>query len=219
MPRRYGRATRSSLNHGARQRIGISFGGKMLRFPTIPLAIVVSFTAGCMNPLNQATSDRYAQSCAEAERNGQRIVAEQACYRALVNVDWGHLGEHEKSKKMYNLARIKRQLEKYDEAEQLLRGSMELEEKQTPASKERIGRRLAEMAMVYGEQQRYLEGLPYVERLIPLADIYQGNEKRTVALIFYVYSQELPKDAPGNESGRLATKAVEMGFDPKMYQQ
>ena len=182
---------------------------------TAAIVSVLALASGCANPLNQVTSDRYSQTCAEAERNGKLTVAEEACYRALVNVDWGNLGDIQKSQKMYNLARIKRHLRKFDEAEKLYKESIAIEEKLTPVSSERIGR--PELAIVYGEQKRFSEGLPYVERLFPLADIYQGDEKRAVAAIFYVYSQELPKQAAGDVTSKLASKAVEMGFDPKTY--
>lgn len=171
----------------------------------------------CANPLNQATSDRYSQSCVESERNNQLDIAEDACYRALVNVGWGNLGEVQKSQKMYNLARIKRRIGKFDEAERLFKESLAIEEKQTPVSQERIGRRSAELAIIYGEQKRFEEGLPFVERLVPLADSYQGDEKRAVATIFYIYSQELPQLTSNDVTSKLATKAVEMGYDPKSY--
>lgn len=185
---------------------------------TFRKAIVISsavLVTACANPLNQVTSDRYSQTCHEAERNRQLEVAEQACYRALVNVDWGNLGEVQKSQKMYDLARIKRYLKKFDEAEKLFKDALTLEEKQTPPSNEKIGRRLAELTIVYGEQERFQEGLPYVERLLPFADLYQGSEKKTVATIFFVYSQEITKQ--GELTNRLSQKAVEMGFDPTTY--
>jgi len=173
------------------------------------------FVTGCANPLNQATSDRYSQTCAEAEQNSQLEVAEQACYRALVNVDWGNLGEAQKSQKMYDLARIKLYLKKSEEAEKLFKDALAIEEKLTPPSNQRIGRRLAELAIIYGGRKRFEEGVPYVERLLPLADLYQGNEKKTVATIFYVYSQEITNQ--GELTNRLSKKAVEMGLDPKTY--
>ena len=48
--------------------------------------------AGCANPLNRVTYDRYWEQGGAAERSGQLAVAEQAYYRALVNVDIGNLG-------------------------------------------------------------------------------------------------------------------------------
>jgi len=49
--------------------------------------------SGCANPFNQATSIRYLEQCYEADKNGHLDIAEQACYRALVQVDWGNLGD------------------------------------------------------------------------------------------------------------------------------
>jgi len=173
------------------------------------------FVSACANPLNQATSDRYSQACVEAEQSRQLEVAEQACYRALVNVDWGNLDEAQKSQKMYDLARIKRHLKKSDEAEKLFKDALAIEEKLTPPSNQRIGRRLAELAIIYGERKRFEEGVTYVERLLPLADLYQGSEKKTVAAVFYVYSQKITNQ--GELTNQLSKKAVEMGFDPKTY--
>lgn len=64
----------------------------MAALAQISLIAFVLMVSGCANPLNQVTSDRYAEQCSEAERAGQLAVAEEACYRALVNVDWGNLG-------------------------------------------------------------------------------------------------------------------------------
>jgi tetratricopeptide (TPR) repeat protein len=180
----------------------------------ISITLTFFFTA-CANPLNQVTSDRYADTCAQAEQNGRLDVAEEACRRALINVDIGNLGEIQKSQKLYNLARIKRQLKKFEEAEAFLKTSLEIEEKQNPPTTERVGRRLAEISMVYGEQLRFEEGLPYVEKLLPLADSYTGNERQTVAVIFGVYSEELKKSKQTDAARRLAKKAADMGFDPK----
>jgi tetratricopeptide (TPR) repeat protein len=184
--------------------------------------IIISFVAvlsACANPLNQATSDRYSESCALAEQDGRLTVAEEACYRAAVNVDWGNLGDIERSQKLYNLARIKRQLRKFDEAEKLYKDSLAIEEKLPQLSNEKIGRRLVELAITYSQEKKYGEGVPYVERLFLLADTYQGNEKKTVAAIFYVYSQELPSISTAEVRNKLERKSVAMGFDPKTYRQ
>jgi tetratricopeptide (TPR) repeat protein len=194
----------------------VSRGGEMkikLRWASSILSMFL--IAACANPLNQVTADRYGDTCAQAEQNGRLDVAEEACRRALINVDVGNLNEIQKSQKLYNLGRIKRQLRKFEEAENLLKMALEIEEKQNPVSADRIGRRLAEISMVYGEQLRFEEGLPYVEKLLPLADSYTGNERQTVAVIFGVYSEELKKSKRADSANKLAKKAADMGFDPK----
>src|SRR5690242_3491155 len=97
---------------------------------------------GCANPLNRATSDRYSDMCSSAERGGDLTTAEQACYRALVNVDMGNLGPELKSQRLYNLGRIKRRVAKYEEAEDLFKQSLVIEEKLSPPTDPKIGRRL-----------------------------------------------------------------------------
>jgi len=178
------------------------------------IAFVACCLFGCANPLNQATSDRYGEGCAEAERHNQLAVAEQACYRALVNVDRGHLGDFQKSQRLYNLARIKRKLNKFEEAEKLYKDSLAIEEKLPKQSNENIGRRFAELAILYEQCGRIADGFPYVHRLYPLAEIYHGSEKKTVAAVFYVYSLDLKKQQKTGEAEKLASKAFAMGFDP-----
>jgi hypothetical protein len=108
------------------------------------LLIATCTLAACANPLNQATSDRYSADCASAEKHGNLSVAEEACYRAAVNVDWGKLGPEQKSEKLYNLARIKRQTGRLNEAEALLKESLEIEESLSePTSQGGIGVRFA----------------------------------------------------------------------------
>lgn len=173
------------------------------------------FLFGCANPLNQATSIRYGDQCVKAERVGRLDIAEQACYRALVNVDIGNLGYEQKSIRMYDHGRIKRQLGKYDEAEYLFKESLAIEDKQDKPSHEKIGRRLAELAAVYGQKKEFQAGLPYVERLYSLPLSYEGHEKLSVAIAFWVYSQELQKQQPSDLGKKLESKALELGFDPK----
>jgi hypothetical protein len=87
---------------------------------TFAYSLALVLVAGCANPLNRATSDDYAQTCAIAESNGKLGVTE-ACYRAAVNVDWGNLGPELKSES-YKLARIKRRVGKLEEAEKPAQG-------------------------------------------------------------------------------------------------
>jgi hypothetical protein len=111
---------------------------------------------------------------------------------------------------MYNLGRIKRQLGKVVEAAELFQGSLALEEKQPRPSQERIGRRVASLALLFLDLKQVPEGLPYAERLLPLADFYQGSEKQTVATLFHLYAQELQKNGQSEVAARFVKKAEEL---------
>jgi hypothetical protein len=185
---------------------------------TMTILCLTAVIGGCANPLNQVTSNRYGDQCADAERSGWLDLAEQACYRALVNVNIGNLGDEQRSIRMYDLGRIKRQLHKLDEAERLFKDSLAIEDKKATPSYEKIGRRLAELAAVYGGKQQCQTGLPYIERLYSLPYAYEGREKDYVAILFWAYSQELQKQQPSDLSKKLASRALEMGFDPKKFE-
>lgn len=145
--------------------------------------------AGCANPLNRVTSDNYARDCSTAESRGQLKVAEEACYRALVNVDWGNLGQELKSQRQYNLARIKRQLAKFAEAEQLLKESLLIEDKLAPVSDQRIGRRLVELSVNLAGQNKWDEGTQYLQRVLPLAGQFSGFERTYIVEVLSQYAQ------------------------------
>ena len=147
--------------------------------------------AGCANPLNQATSDRYADQCASAESGGRLAEAEQACYRAAVNVEWGNLGPELKSQRLYNFGRIKRKVGKYSEAEGILKESLAVEETLTGPSSLKIGRRLIEISAALAEQKRWEEGTPYLKRVIPIGSGFSGSERSFIRLVYIEYSKAL----------------------------
>jgi len=150
----------------------------------------------CANPVNQATSDNYAETCATAERNRRLDVAEQACYRALVNVDLGNLGPDLKSQRLYNLGRIKRQLSKFGEAEDLFRQSLAIEEKLSSSSDPKIGRRLIELSVSLAGQSKWAEGAQYLERAAPISTQYAGAERSFAAVAFSEYAKQFRTTEP-----------------------
>ncbi|MBI3221631.1 MAG: tetratricopeptide repeat protein [Nitrosomonadales bacterium] len=162
---------------------------------------------GCYNPINQVTADRYADTCSEAEASGRMGVAEEACKRALINARIGHLGAEEESKSLYNFARIKQQLGKVEEAEELLKESLKLEEAISPPNQARIGRRLTNLSIVVGAQHRFKDAWPYLERLMPLAMQYEGRERQVVKTVFERYAEEYLKMGMQPESTQLQEKA------------
>lgn len=153
------------------------------------LAVFMVGIYGCANPLNRATSDRYFEQCAAAERAGDLRNAEQLCYRSLVNVDLGNLGPELKSQRLYNLARIKRRLSKFNEAEDLLRESLKLEEGISGPASLPVGRRLAELSTNLAGLNRWDEGVPLLERILPIAESYIGGERSFLVTLLRQYAE------------------------------
>ena len=175
----------------------------------MPLALLgIALLSACANPLNQVTSDNYAETCSTAKANGRLEVAEQACYRALVNVDWGNLGPELKSQRLYNLGRIKRQLSKFSEAEQLFKESLSIEEKHSELSGIKVGRRLVELSVSLAGQDKWPEGVQFVERLLPIADQFSGQERTYTAKVLTEYSKQLRSKNDISTAERFEAKAL-----------
>jgi len=167
-----------------------------MRYLLSMLLSAILLLSSCANPVNQVTSDNYAETCATAERNRRLDVAEQACYRALVNVDLGNLGPELKSQRLYNLGRIKRQLSKFGEAEDLFKQSLAIEEKLSSSNDPRIGRRLIELSVSLAGQSKWAEGAQYLERAGPISTEYAGAERSFAALAFAEYAKQLRATEP-----------------------
>lgn len=168
------------------------------------------FIAGCANPLNRATSDRYAKTCNEAMNKGQLEVAEEACYRALVNVDWGNLGPELKSQRLYNLALIKRGLAKFKEAEDLLNQSLAIEEKLSPPSSLRIGRRQVELSVNLAAQGKWADGSQLLDRVLPIAEQFEGQDRTWASEVLRRYAEQLRKTNQPELGSRFEMKASEL---------
>jgi tetratricopeptide (TPR) repeat protein len=164
--------------------------------------------AGCANPVNRVTSDNYTETCTVAEQNGRLQAAEETCYRALVNVDWGNLGPELKSQRLYNLGRIKRQLAKFSEAEQLFKESLAIEAKLSTPSDQKIGRRLVELSVSLAGQDKWAEGAQYLERMLPIASQFTGQERVYTAEVLNQYSKRLSTSNQAALADRFAASAA-----------
>ena len=143
-----------------------------------------------------------------AERNNRLDVAEQACYRALVNVDIGNLGPELKSNRLYNLGRIKRQLAKFSEAEDLFRQSLSIQETLSSPTDPKLARRLFELANVLAAQDKWSEGSPFLERAIPVSDQLVGGERLAAVQILVWYGTYFRKANQPQIAERFESKAA-----------
>ncbi|MGQ0698527.1 MAG: tetratricopeptide repeat protein [Panacagrimonas sp.] len=171
------------------------------------IAVVVAALAGCANPLNRVTSDRYSDDCASAEASNDLPSAEILCGHALANVDMGKLGPDVRAQKQYNLGRIKRRLSKFAEAEQIQRDSLSIQETLSGPTSPEVGRRLAELSIDLAGQNKWREGIPVVDRLLTLADLFSGVERATVKEILSMYATQAASMGLSEASNRFKAKA------------
>lgn len=177
----------------------------------ITLGFTLVLLAGCLgNPINKVTSDNYTKTCSVAEKRGDLEVAEEACYRALVNTNWGNLGEELKSEKLYNLALIKRRLGKFSEAESLLKESLRIEESISSVINIKTGRRLVELSVNLAAQNKWEEGSVLLEKVMPISSQYSGREKDFIILVLNKYGQQFNKMGDTEKADMYISKANEI---------
>jgi hypothetical protein len=157
--------------------------------------------------LNRVTSDRYADECSSAEQHSQLALAEEACYRAVKNVDWGDLGPELKSQRLYNLARIKRQVAKFTEAESILKESIAIEETVSGKDSLKVARRLVELSVDLAAQNKWNEGAEYLTRVIPLGRGFTGQERSFTKMSYLDYGKKLKALGQVEDASRLEMAA------------
>lgn len=172
----------------------------------IPLCLLFS----CANPINKVTFDNYRADCSVAESSGNLKVAEEACKRALINTDWGNLDSELKSESLYNLGRIKRQLSKFSEAEQLFKESLSIEEQSKTPNQLKIGRRLVELSVSLAGQNKWQEGAQYLVRVLPQANDFVGKEKIYTIEVLNGFSEQLRKMNQEEVANQFQAKAKEL---------
>jgi tetratricopeptide (TPR) repeat protein len=154
------------------------------------LAIFTSALLGaCAETPEIFTSRDYAASCRWAERDRHLHGAEQACDAALTANDWGN-DPKMTSLHLYNLGRIKLKLAKFSEAEMLLKKSLQIEEDLASPPKA-LGCRLIDLASSLAGQEKWLEGVPFLERVLVIAPQYSKQERARIGQLLLQYSRQL----------------------------
>lgn len=184
-------------------------------FRILLLGIVSLFSFGCAYLQNQgggspATKDRDVLACHEAEAAGELEIAEKACLKALTNAQRDHGGTELESHRLYNLGRIKRKLHKLHDAEKYYRESLKVQEALPNPSPASIGRRLAELSIVMGQQHKYKAAWPYLSRLISIAKSSPDSDREVVKRLFTMYAEEYTKLKMHSETDLLRTTAAEL---------
>ena len=122
----------------------------------------------------------------------------------------GNLGPELKSQRLYNLALVKRKLAKFQEAEDLLNQSLAIEEKLSPPSSERIGRRQMHLSVNLAAQGKWANAVQLIERLLPMADQFKGKDRTMMSEILTHYAEQLRKTDQPDLASRFETKAFEL---------
>ena len=150
---------------------------------------ISALLSACADSPSKLTSNEYAANCQRAQRSKDFVAAENECYMALTNNDWGN-NPKIKSQRLYNLGLIKQQLGKFSEAELLFKESLQIEE--TLASpRKAVGSRLVELSTSLAGQEKWEEGAPHLEKVLPIALQYSKQERSRLSQLLLQYHHHL----------------------------
>jgi hypothetical protein len=111
----------------------------------------------------------------------------------------------------YNSGITLRHQRQFPEAETMLKRALAAQEKISREDDQPTGRRMAELAAAYIAQGKLNEGVPLVERLVPLADGYSEDERRFLGSLFAAYAEEMRKAGHNEGAKRLEAKSKSLG--------
>ncbi len=177
--------------------------------------VVIIGICGCANMqsqvgVNATSKDQSVQTCHEAEADGELEVAEKACLQALTKARRDHGGTELESHRLYDLGRIKKQLRKYPEAEIYYKESLMVLESIPNPAPAKIGRRLAELSILMGQQRKYKEAWPYLSRLLPMAKSCTDNDRDVIKRIISLYTTEYSRLKMHSEVDLLRATAAKL---------
>jgi hypothetical protein len=156
----------------------------------IPFVFCISaLLSACADSPNQLTSNEYVANCQRAQSNKNLSSAELECGLALTNNDWGN-NPKIKSQRLYNLGLIKQQLGKFSEAELLFKESLQIEE-MLASPRKAVGSRLVELSTSLAGQEKWAEGAPHLEKVLPVALQYSKQERARLSQLLLQYHHHL----------------------------
>ncbi len=169
----------------------------------LPLVLLAS---SCASHLNRASAIRYTRRGAEALARNHLLVALEHYRRALVNVELAGMGPDVRSTAHYNLARVTGALCQHQEAEHLLRISLQDLESLEPSEATMTYRckRLFTLGDLACDRGRHQDAAAYYGRAISLADQLAAGEKEPMR-----YAEALDRYAEAlGHAGQAAAAAA-----------
>ena len=157
--------------------------------------------------------ERYRQIGSGAELRGDLATAEHAYSQALQTTRDGQLGDQLEMVNLYELGRVKRNLGKLAESEQLLHQSLQLDARLSAAYGRPWGAPtgyiLAELAATYLEEGKLADGIAVLDRLEPIAIQYKDkNTERTfIRQVFTRYARAIAERGDALNARRFTAVA------------
>ncbi len=152
--------------------------------------------------------DRQIEVCTAGERNGVLDVAVEACGAALAIAEENAYAPDLMSGLLFRLGRLERQRGRFEEAEALVRSSLELEEQSGKTAA--IAVRLVELSLSLAGQGRWMDGAESLEQVAPSMDDLTGKDRQAAANAFRAFGMRLGKMGHTAQAEEFKARAEEL---------
>ena len=181
----------------------------LFRLAALAGVLLATAVTGCTDGKARADYERQLQICSAGERQGVLDTAADACGAALnIARDRGYpsAGISDLS---FRLGRIERKRGRFDDAEPLVRASLEFE---TGAGDSVVvATRLIELSFILAGQDRWDEGVTLLEGAEPWVQDLEDHERKNAANAFRGYSAQLRKTGDATIASRFEALASKLG--------
>lgn len=156
----------------------------------VPLALFsIALLSACADFLAKPNASEYVDACKFASHNQRLDDAERECYLAFVNTNWVNSPKL-KSERLYDLALAKQQNRHFSEAELLFRESLQIEENLVSTPRV-VGLRLVGLSAALAGQNKWSEGAPFLERVMPIVTQFSRSDRLRLTQLFDEYGSHL----------------------------
>ena len=177
-----------------------------LRLFTIASLLSVILIAGCGKV--QKEFERQLAICTAGENNGVLAAAAEGCGTALDIARENDFPPDEISELTYRLGQIERKRGRFEDAETLLRTSLEFESQLSdPVG---VASRLVELSFSLAGQDRWEEGAKLLDRAEPHVRNLDGDERKAAANALRGYAAQLGELGDANGAARFKELANEL---------
>ena len=171
--------------------------------------VILSLLSGACATQSQRSAD-YAKICIDAEARGAIHLAEENCERAWHEFNNNDLKANVQSQRLYDLARIKRQLNKFIDAEQYIRQSLAIEQRVSGENSSDYGLRLVELSLAIAGQGDYSKAAITVEPVLNVVDQFSALDKKRTINVLKHFASRLRNTDQQQLATRFTAKVIEL---------
>jgi len=179
-----------------------------MKISSLFIIIVVLVTSACETQSQRSAI--YAKKCRQFVDKGFLDVADETCSKAWFDVETDRLSPVIQSQRLYELARIKRQRQKYVEAEPLLLQSLAIEETVSGRTSTAYGLRLLELSLIMAGQSKWNEGSVFLKQLLLIDSSFSKQDQLAKANVLNHYASRLQNSDLAPLANLFKNKATEL---------